>query len=52
MTSLSSVANIAGPPVLGALGAVIGVRMALSVVSVVVGAGVGFAGRAVRRPER
>jgi MFS family permease len=50
VTSLSSVANIAGPPVLGALGTLVGVRLGLSVVSVVVGAGVGLAGRAVRRP--
>lgn len=49
VTSLSSLANIAGPPLLGALGSLVGIRLALSAVSAVVGVGVGVARRAVSR---
>jgi len=47
VTSLSSIANIAGPPVLGALGEVLGIRPAIGVIGVVLVIGVLLARRAV-----
>ncbi|MCJ1696974.1 MFS transporter [Rathayibacter caricis] len=51
VTSLSSVANIAGPPAIGALAVPLGVRPAMLAVSVVVAAAVAAAPRALR-PRR
>jgi MFS family permease len=47
VTSLSSIANIAGPPVLGALGEILGIRLAIGVIAVVLVIGVVLARRAV-----
>jgi MFS family permease len=51
VTSLSSVANIAGPPAIGALAVPLGVRPAMLAVAVVVAAAVAAAPRALR-PRR
>jgi MFS family permease len=47
VTSLSSIANIAGPPVLGALGEILGIRLAIGVIAVVLVIGVVLARQAV-----
>jgi MFS family permease len=52
VTSLSSIANIVGPPAIGALGERIDIRLAMaSIVAVILGA-VAASGRAVRSLPR
>lgn len=51
VTSLSSIANIAGPPLIGVAGEWIGLRTAMATIAVVIAAAVLGAGRAVRAPR-